>query len=234
MSNESAARNKTEQNNKKAVNRDSVSEYLLKNPSFLIDNPDLLIQLQLNLQENGVVSLSEIQASQSRAKIKKLDGQLSALKQTAQTNQLIYSTYAELNLDLAKAGSLEELEQAIKTRLVEQLGLETAKLIILSESSLETEKALSEIQQRSIFDKKFAKQAYFFGRISNLDKEALFTDASAASVALVRLNDVEAPHADIGLLAVSSSDAQHFHPDMDTVLIEFLRNALNFHIARLM
>jgi len=214
-----------------AVNRDSVSEYLLNNPSFLIDNADLLIQLQVNLQENGVVSLTEIQASQSREKIKQLKNQLESLVETARRNEFIYTTYAELNLSLAKAKSLVGVAEALKMHLVDDLGLETANLIMLDDTELGPAHEFSEIQQRSIFDKKLAQKPYYFGRVGKVEKEALFPQAKAESVALILLTQEQKKTC--GLLAIASDNPQHFQPNMDTVLLDFLRKNLNYHLSRL-
>lgn len=218
-----------------AVNRESVAKYLLEHPSFLIDNPDLLIQLQVNLQENGVVSLTEIQASQSREKIKQLKSQLDSIVDTARKNELIYTTYAELNLDMAKASSLSELNQTVKQHLVKTLDLESSEIMLLKDSELGKGHIFSEIQHRSIFDKKLANQPYYFGRVGKVEKEALFPNSEAGSVALVLISDessdVSKP---LGLLAIASKNQFHFQPDMDVILVDFLRKNLNYHVNKLL
>ena len=73
MSKQSSAKRKV---NEPAIGKHAVSQYWLEHPSFLIDNPDLLVQIQVQNQENGVVSLTQIQAGQSREKIKQLKAQL--------------------------------------------------------------------------------------------------------------------------------------------------------------
>lgn len=214
-----------------SISKEEVSDYLLKNPGFLIDSPDLLIQLQVNLQTNGVVSLSEIQALQAREKIKQLKLKLDGLLDTARKNEFIYTSYAELNLEMAKCNSLPELEQCLTKHLKSVLGLESMQLILLHDSALGPAHEFSEIQHRSIFDKKLGRLPYYFGRLGTVDKEALFPNAKAASVALIKLDyGVEATQA---LLAIASDNAEHFQPNMDTVLVDFLRKNLNFQLGRL-
>jgi uncharacterized protein YigA (DUF484 family) len=212
------------------VDKHSVAKYLLDNPSFLLENPDLLIEIQVQLQENGVVSLTQLQAEQSRDKIKQLKNQLEQLVSNARRNELIYKTYAELNLDLARADSIDTLEASIRHHLVETLGLETAQVMLIDNNE---NAKLSEIQHRSIFDKKLAKQDFYFGRVGQVEKAALFPDAKAASVALIKLSENEKPYSTIGLLAIASEDPLHFQPGVDVDLIELLRKNLNFHIARI-
>ncbi len=215
------------------ISKQSVAQYLLSNPSFLIDNPDLLLQLQLTLKESGVVSLTEIQTSQYREKIKQLKSQLDGLLETARKNELIYTTYAQLNLDMAKVKSLTELSAILQHHFVNSLDLETSKLLLLEDSELGNACKFSDIQHHSIFDKKLAKQAYYFGRVGKLEKEAIFPDNQAGSVALVLIRH-ESTNQPLGLLAISSKNESHFHPEMDTVLVEFLRKNLNLHVTRLL
>jgi hypothetical protein len=222
------------------VDKATVAAYLLANPSFLTDNPDLLLNIQVHLQENGVVSLTQIQAAQSREKIKQLKSQLDEIVSNARQNEKIYTTYAQLNLDLAKASSHDELEKALHKHLVNTLGLESVRIVLTNDQNTSEENPpLSEMQQRSIFDKKLAREPFYFGRVGNIEKEALFAKAQAESVALILLSEEEESQSSnskplpIGLLAISSKDPMHFKPNMDTVLVDFLRKNLNYHLSRL-
>ena len=91
------------------------------------------------------------------------------------------------------------------------------------------ESALPEIQQRLIKDKRFKNSDYFFGRLSENEKQLVFAEQVAASSALVLLGEDQA----LGLLAIGSKDESHFTPDMDTLLINQLRAFLNAVIPEL-
>jgi len=222
-----------------AIDKQAVTKYLLANPNFLIDNPELLVEIQVQLQANGVVSLTQIQAAQSREKIKQLKSQLEEMVINARQNEVIYTTYADLNLDLARSSSLDDLNNSLTQHLVTGLQLESAQIVLLN-SNGDSEHQLSEIQHRSIFDKKLAREPFYFGRIGKIEKEALFPNSKAESVALILLNGPQDPNnkqakaTTLGLLAIASSDPLHFQPDMDTVLVDYLRKNLNVHISRLL
>jgi uncharacterized protein YigA (DUF484 family) len=222
-----------------SVNKDSVANYLLENPSFLLENPELLIEIQVQLQEKGAVSLTQIKASQAREKIKQLKSTLEDLVTNARQNEIIYKTYADLNLEIARANSMSDIDASLKQYLVDGLGLESAHVVLLDNNG-QSAHQLSEIQQRSIFDKKLARQPFYFGRIGKIEKEALFPNSEAASVALVLLSHTEnttkkaTKPKPAGLIAIASNEPLHFQPDMDTVLVDYLRKNLNFHINRLL
>lgn len=212
-----------------AVNIESVSQYLRENPMFLVENPEVLMDIQVTLSENGVVSLTQIQTEQYREKVRQLKTQLDSLVNTARQNEHIYTSYAQLNIRLSQVNSLTKLRTVLEEYLLDALNLEAVKLILLDTKNSETVE-LSEIQQHAIFDKKLAKSPFYLGRLGKLEKQALFADHEANSVALIQICD----NPTIGLLAVSSVNAMHFNPKMDTMLLDFLRQALEIHIPRIL
>lgn len=211
------------------ISAEQVAEYLGENPYFLIENPDLLLDIQVSLQENGVVSLTQIQIEQYREKIKQLKVQLEHLVDNARSNELIYNTYAKLNIEISKVNSLDKLISVLQEHLLDVLGLEDLNLVLLdNDTSKNTPPLLSEIQHHALFEKKLSKTPFYLGRLGKIEKETLFPNASANSVALIRIGEEKT----LGLLAISSHKATHFGPSMDTMLLEFLRMSLNYHVER--
>jgi uncharacterized protein YigA (DUF484 family) len=213
----------------KSTMSEDVANYLREHPQFLVENRELLLDIQVLLSTAGVVSLTQIQSEQYREKIKQLKTQLESLVGNARKNEDIYKAYAQLNIDVAQTTDFESLMQALSKGLVKVLGLEKLQLVLLNSELMPSNIVLSEIQQHSIFDKKLAKTNFYLGRLGKLEREALFPDARAESVALVKLGENKA----FGLLAIASKDPLHFTPEMDTMLIDFLRINLNLHIPKL-
>lgn len=210
------------------LSAESVAKYLNNNPSFLIENPDLLLEMQVALQDNGVVSLTQIQIEQYREKIKQLKSQLDQLIHNAVSNERIYTNYAKLNIEIARVNTVDKLILKLQEYLIDGLGLEDINLLLLKPQEGQ-EALLSEIQHHALFEKKLSKTPFYLGRLGKIEKETLFPNASANSVALIRIGDEET----LGLLAIASSKATHFGPNMDTMLLDFLRLSLNFHVQRL-
>lgn len=196
----------------------SIKQFLITNPSFFKQHPELLHTLEIPDARKGSISLVEMQNEQLRKKVKQLSSKLSQLIEVASQNQQIYEVFAALNLKLLKASSLEEVKRTLSSVLKEKLGLSAAVIHLFS-----GECALPEIQQRLIKDKRFKNSEYFFGRLGENEKQLVFAEQEAASSALVLLGDEKA----IGLLAIGSKDESHFTPDMDTLLINQLRAFLN-------
>lgn len=213
------------------LNADQVAEYLLANPSFLLDRPDVLQNLQVILQDEGVVSLTQLQTDQLREKVSSQSEQLQAILDNARRNEKIYTSFALLNIEISKANSIEVLEQCLQTHLVDKLQLETFKLILFDSNDLSASTdQISEMQYHAIIEKKLGQSFFYLGRLGKLEHDALFDDAEAKSVALIKLNS---QNQTIGVLAVSSESPSHFSPDMDTSILNFLRLMLNHHVTRL-
>lgn len=197
---------------------EQVKQYLLDNPNFFKQHPDVLNKLEVPDARKGSVSLVELQNEQLRNKVEQLTTKLSQLIEIAKENQQIYEVFAQLNVALLQADSIKQVQHTLSNILKEQLGLSAAVILIYSGES-----SLPEIQQRLFKEKRFKHSDYFFGRLSENEKQLIFADKCAESCALVQLGDKSV----LGMLAIGSQDSVHFTPDMDTLLLEQLRSFLN-------
>ena len=106
----------------------------------------------------------------------------------------------------------------LQETLQDELGLASVELKLFKGAN-----ALPELQQRLFMEKRFKQGPYFFGRLSQHEKQLLFGNEVAESVALILLGE----NRNLGVLAVGSRSADHFTPDMDTLLLNQLREVLN-------
>ncbi|MDP5039327.1 MAG: DUF484 family protein, partial [Paraglaciecola sp.] len=154
-----------------------------------------------------------------------LNYKLNLLISIERQNEQIYRVYADLNLRLLAAESMEELELILEEIMQERLKLESVVIKPFVGAN-----AFPEIQRRLFIEKRFRRDKFFFGRLSEHERKLLFSDQEANSVALLLLGDL----GELGMLAVSSKDASHFNPDMDTLLITQLQQFLSILIPKLL
>lgn len=204
----------------------AVIEYLRKHPDFFNQYPELLTELQVNHQNEGIVSLTQIQLEQYRAKVKKQKRQLESFINNAARNEQIYLAYADLNFAISKSQSVTEVEQHLQTHLCSVLGMDAVSMTVVSAPY----NRLPELPNYSLLHKKLAKRDVYLGRLSKHEKEALFGDIDVGSVALVKIEMQQ----HTGILSVAASDDAHFSPDMDTRLLDYLRLYLEFHLQRIL
>ena len=201
-----------------AVTAEQVCQYLVENPDFFIQHPSILEALQIPHVQKGSVSLVELQSEQLRKKVRLLNYKLSQLISIAKQNEKIYRAYADLNLRLLTSKNVSDILLKLQETLQEELGLASVELKLFKGAN-----ALPELQQRLFLEKRFKQGPYFFGRLSEHEKQLMFGKDVAESATLILLGD----RRDIGILAVGSRNADHFTPDMDTLLLNQLREVLN-------
>ena len=206
------------------VTEHSVKRYLQKHPEFFIDHPELIEKLAIPHDQKGSVSLVELQGEQLRKKNRALSHKLNQLISIAKQNEEIYRVYADLNLQLLSCRFFSEVQDVLEDVMSKKLRMSAVTLKPFSGAH-----ALPEIQRKLFIEKRFKKECFFFGRLSQHEQHLLFDDASVESVALMLLGD----RGDLGILAIGSRDAGHFNPDMDTLLITQLQQFLNILLPNL-
>jgi len=202
-----------------------VHAFLLENPEFFAQYPDLLEKIKLPHEHKGSVSLVEIQSDQLRQKVRQLNFKLNQLVTIAKQNEKIYRVYTDLNVQLLRCESVAEVQFTLEDVLQERLQLSSAVI-----KSFKGPHAIPELQQRLFTEKRFKNTNFFFGRLSQHERQLLFGESPAESVALMLLGD----NRDLGILGISSSDASHFTPDMDTLLLQQLQQVLNIILPEMM
>lgn len=216
-----------------------VKDYLLANPDFFNQYPILLEQLRIPHQKRGTVSLVELQSQQMREKVTVLQEQINQLMLIAQQNERIYRLYAELNLALCRCTSVEELLATLQTCIKQQFALSAVALKIFTDQEEHVEDVWRQQKQKRLSD-----SAFFFGRLTQSETETLFADVlddgeTVESLALMTLGDTRSPHCQnqpdpcIGMMAIGSSAAEHFSPEMDTLLMTQLQQLMTLLVDKL-
>ncbi|MFA3791426.1 DUF484 family protein [Aliiglaciecola sp. SL4] len=207
-----------------AINEKDVKHYLLENPDFFVDNPQLAEKLVISHQQKGSISLIELQSEQLRKKNRELSHKLNQLISIAKQNEEIYRIYADLNLQLLSCRFFSEVQDVLEDVMCQKLRLSAVTL-----KSFSGAHALPEIQRKLFIEKRFKHDCFFFGRLSQHEKQLLFKEGNVESVALMLLGE----KGELGILAIGSKDASHFNPDMDTLLITQLQQFLNVLLPNL-
>lgn len=203
-----------------------IRAYLLNNPDFFARHPELSEQLSIPHEHRGSVSLVELQSDQLRKKVRQLNHKLNQLIGIAKQNERIYRVYGDLNLQLLRAKSMADVHKHLEHALLDRLGLSSLTL-----RTFKGPHALPELQRRLLMEKRFKQDEYFFGRLSQHEKQVVFgEDEIAESAALILLGEDQ----HVGILAVGSASAGHFTPDMDTLLLDQLKQILSNMLPRLL
>jgi uncharacterized protein YigA (DUF484 family) len=207
------------------ISAEQVATYLLENSDFFTRFPQIIEQISIPHVHKGSVSLVELQSEQLRKKVRSLSHKLNQLITIAKQNEAIYRVYADLSLRIIKSTNLDDLTFILEDVIQDHLQLASVTL-----KPFKGAHALPEIQQRLFIEKRFKKQKFFFGRISDHERKLLFADQVANSVALLLIGDL----GELGILAIGSKDPGHFYPDMDTLLITQLQQFLGVLLPKML
>lgn len=200
------------------VTAEDVRAYLTRNPDFFTQYPELVERLTIPHGHKGSVSLVELQSEQLRKKVRQLNYKLNQLIGIAKQNEKIYRVYTDLNVQLLHCQSVSDIQLKLEEVLQERLNLSSVVI-----KNFRGPHAIPELQRRLFAEKRFKNDSFFFGRLSQHERQLLYGDDTAESSALILLGDKQ----DLGILAVGSHDASHFTPDMDTLLLKQLQQVLN-------
>ncbi|AWL13370.1 uncharacterized protein HMF8227_02922 [Saliniradius amylolyticus] len=208
-----------------AVSAAQVKRYLQSHPDFFAQHPELLEGLRIPHQQKGAVSLVELQSEQLRSRLNQLQHQINELMSVAKHNERIYRIYADLNLRLFQCQTQAQIRSLLEDVLLEQLDLQDITLM-----RFDREPELSAEAKKQLEEKRFRQDMYYFGRLSQQERAWLFgEDSQVASVAMMLIGE----QGELGLLVIGSSEDHHFHPGMDTLLINQLQKFMTLVLSQL-
>ena len=195
-----------------------IREYLLDNPDFFARYPELLLAMRIPHAERGAVSLVERKQEMLRSRVTQLEEEITSLLSMASRNEAIYLFNTELSLKLLEAQDLGELRQTLSASLKQQFGFTHVRLITVHDIDSDLSRIWSER----------LRMGYYFGRLTQGEAKRLF-GTDVGSVALSRLSN------DCGqvIFAIASQDPSHFHPEMDHLLLDQIKQLLDHLLPKL-
>lgn len=198
---------------------DLIVDYLHDNPEFFNRNPELITSLRLSDVHRGTVSLVQRQQSQQRQKIHGLEEEITQLMAIANHNEQLFALYSDLYLRLLDCSSAPELLDCLYQATTELLSLSGLK-VWLKENTEVSHASIVKNDCAGVMNNRLSKDDYYFGRLQKSEQELIFSQHQEGSVVLIKLNHI---NDDIGFIAISSADADHFDPRMDTLLLSQFR-----------
>jgi uncharacterized protein YigA (DUF484 family) len=192
-----------------------VSAYLQDNPEFFNRNNELMTGLRLADTNRGTVSLVERQQQHLRQKIHSLEDEITQLMSVASHNEGLFMLYSDLYLRLIDCQSASELLDCLAQATTELLSLSAFKLYLLDTGTIEHD-SLSLNDCQGVMKNRLGTSDYYFGRLQQSEQQLIFSQNFTGSVVLIKLVHDDK---DLGFLAISSDDAHHFDPRMDTLLL---------------
>ncbi len=192
-----------------------VVTYLQDHPEFFNRQAEFVTGLRLPDHQRGAVSLVERQLTQQRQKIHSLEEEITQLMVIANQNEQLFALYSDLYLRLLDCTTAEELLDCLHLATTQLLSLDALKLWLVKPTAV-SHSSIVTVDCSDIVESRLSKDGYYFGRLQQSEQELIFAEPTQGSVVLVHLTHHDE---EIGFLAISSRDAEHFDPRMDTLLL---------------
>ena len=205
------------------LNDELVTTYLLDNPEFFSRNPQLLNSVRFTDSKRGVVSLVERQQQVQRQKIHLLEEEITQLLSVATYNEQLFTVYNDLYLNLIASPDLSNFLDCLDQTTIQLLNLSSFKLYLTNKDFEIGHPSIVKNDCQAIIEKRFSDKNYYFGRLQQDEKDAIFSDQNVGSAVLIQLTEGEEC---LGFIAISSNDAEHFNPAMDTLLLNQFRTLI--------
>ncbi len=209
-----------------ALDADAVRDYLLENPNFLTENPDLLPLLQPAAKHNGrnVLDMGQIVARRLGDEVSRLQEMQDELLANGRANLAAQSQVHAAALALLGARNFEHLIHIVTRDLIELLGVDTVTLCVEAAGDGPTKAPMSGVYviPEGRVDGLLGPNVP--ARLEAVESgDYLVFGPSAGLVrsqALIRL--CPSPGAPPGLLALGSRDGERFDAGQGTELLQFL------------
>lgn len=230
MNSDTSAKQGTDKND---VSADQVAHYLQKHPDFFINRDSLLEEITLPHESGKAISLLERQVKILRERSIESRHTLNTLMETAKYNDQLFSVTRALILALLIEDDVSQIASATEANLNTQPGIDVSSVILfdtdhlnnVENTRLESADFLQESFPTLLRDRKTI--------CKSIDKDTatfLFPHRGGGirSVALCPIGRERM----LGVLAIGNKAQDYFHPDLDTLFLDFIGEVLESIIIR--
>lgn len=205
----------------------TVAAYLRQHPEFFTHHEELLTEISVPHETGEAVSLIERQVAVLRDRNIELRNRLHKLLDVARENDQLFEKSRALILSLIEASSLPQLTSSLHNELRERFGSEfiSLQLFDVNHDALGAAQAVSLSEAQEHVPSLIRNRRALAGQLRRDERVFLFSDeadriGSCAVVPVVREQQT------LGLLAIGSTDPEHFKSSMDTLFITHIGDVL--------
>lgn len=215
-----------------ALKASDVAAYLRRHPQFLSEYPDLAALLTMPREQGPVASLAAYQLQTLREKNAELERRLAELTGIAAENMRLTERVHTLNVMMLRANTPAIAARSLISKLGSDFHIEQVRLLVFgAHPELPPAEWLSVVPGGRAglpeFADFLAHHEPITGRLSAERLYRLFGDhaGEVRSAAVIPLGEQ-------GLLALGSTDADHFQPGMGTLFLKMIATAVTAALMR--
>lgn len=213
-------------NDTSPLNAETVAQYLIDNPDFILAHPDVLTSLHLPHESGSAISLIERQVDQLRERNEQQKSQLNQLVRVARDNEALMTRLHDLTLELMTMGELGAFFDRISEVMLEELEADVLNITLydhevkVAENTPVYTVARDDTTLEPIGELLDQAQSRC-GRLNRDKLDTLFHSRAqwVQSSAIVPIDE-------LGFLAIGSSDPARFYPGMGTLFLDMLASVI--------
>lgn len=211
------------------ISAEQVAEYLRNNRDFFQLRDELLLEMNLpHHGSHGAASLVEKQVSVLRERNIEMRNKLGTLLQNAEKNDQFFQHTRELVLALLDAKNLDAVGQVLRHSFLKAFKLDAFSFVIFAEAERYKDTtalvcSLSKAEQH--ISGLINARNSVCGILRDAELSFFFKDKASkvGSAATITLGGEKK----LGMLALGSSDKNHFNSDMDTLFLCFIADVVS-------
>ena len=218
-------------NSEPPLDEHQVADWLSRHPDFFTRHPGLLAGLRIPHETGSAVSLVERQVAVLRERGERSEQKLRELIQLARSNERLANRIHQFAIGLIQARTLEDVLDRARDSLHNDFDAERVILRLVDvDGSCRARDPETFVAGDDpgfvLFQEFFQRGRAQSGRLSTAQREYLFGGGQAeiGSVALVPVFCGEAAR---GVLALSSSDPNRFHPALGVLFLNHIGELLS-------
>ena len=211
---------------KNKVSNKEIAEYLILNPNFFKENPEVLNSIEIIHESGAAVSLIQKQVELLRSNYNSTTDKLMELLGIAKNNEDIFILTKELILSLIDASSIEEIVALIEKSFVADFGAKKSKVLFFTESSknLPKGRVKNPAEARNILGNLLKPGKIFCGEVNKKVAKFIFNQKTGVKeMALVPLNSSSL----LGLIALGSDQPGKYSDNKDTLFLDFIAEVVS-------
>ena len=211
---------------KNKVSNKEIAEYLILNPNFFKENPEVLNSIEIIHESGAAVSLIQKQVELLRSNYNSTTDKLMELLGIAKNNEDIFILTKELILSLIDASSIEEIVALLEKSFVADFGAKNSKVLFFTESSknLPKGRVKNPSEARNILGNLLKPGKIFCGEVNKKVAKFIFNQKTGVKeMALVPLNSSSL----LGLIALGSDQPGKYSDNKDTLFLDFIAEVVS-------
>ena len=203
-----------------------VADYLILNPNFFKENPEVLNSIEIVHESGAAVSLIQRQVELLRTDYNSTTDRLMELLANAKNNDDIFILTKKLILDLIEARNIEEITFTVEERFKKDFGADKSRLIFFTESNKNIPKGRIKNPAESVdMLADFMKPSELFcGEVNQEITKFIFNDETTIKeVALIPLTTNSLK----GMIALGSAQQGKYTENKDTLFLAFVSEVVS-------